>query len=42
VNVGFYDWSGAGDLTTRARIRVSSLTRPDLTRISPSFTISAR
>jgi choice-of-anchor B domain-containing protein len=41
-NVGFYDWTGAGGLTARARVRVSSLTRPDLTRISPNFTIGTR
>ena len=41
-DVGFYDWTGVGDLTTRARIRISSLTNPQLTQISPSFSIVAR
>ena len=41
-DIGFYDWTGVGDLTTRARIRVSSLTNPQLTQISPSFSIVAR
>jgi hypothetical protein len=38
-NVGFYDWTGSGDLTSRARIRVKSRTRPDLTVTSSSFSI---
>jgi choice-of-anchor B domain-containing protein len=38
-NVGFYDWTGSGDVTTRARVRVTSLARPDLTQTSPAFTI---
>jgi choice-of-anchor B domain-containing protein len=38
-NVGFYDWTGAGPVTSRARIRVSSVMRPELTRTSPSFAI---
>ena len=38
-NVGFYDWTGAGELTSRARIRVSSRTRPQLTQTSPAFSI---
>ena len=41
-NVGFYDWTGMGGLTVRARIRVSSVKRPELTQTSPSFTISTR
>jgi choice-of-anchor B domain-containing protein len=41
-NVGFYDWTGIGPATLRARIRVSSLTRPELTQTSPSFAIVAR
>ena len=41
-NVGFYDWTGTGPVTPRARIRVSSLTRPELAEISPSFPIAAR
>ena len=31
-NVGFYDWTGNGDETSRARIRVSSVTRPSSPR----------
>jgi hypothetical protein len=38
-NVGFYDWTGSGELTSRARIRVTSVTRPDLTQTSPGFAI---
>ncbi|HEY7184981.1 MAG TPA: choice-of-anchor B family protein [Vicinamibacterales bacterium] len=38
-NVGFYDWTGAGDVTTRARIRVRSLSDARLTQTSPSFSI---
>jgi hypothetical protein len=41
-NVGFYDWTGVGTITTRARIRVSSLTNPQLTQTSPVFSIVAR
>jgi len=41
-NVGFYDWTGMGGLTASARIRVSSVKRPQLTQTSPSFTISTR
>jgi choice-of-anchor B domain-containing protein len=41
-NVGFYDWTGTGGLTARARIRVISLTRPELTQTSPTFTIATR
>ena len=41
-NVGFYDWTGMGGLTARARIRVSSVKQPDLTQTSPSLTISTR
>jgi choice-of-anchor B domain-containing protein len=41
-NVGFYDWTGIGDATSRAKIRVSSLTRPELTQTSPSFAIAGR
>ena len=38
-NVGFYDWTGAGQVTSRARIRVSSRARPELTQTSPPFAI---
>jgi hypothetical protein len=41
-NVGFYDWTGAGDITARARVRITSLKRPDLTQSSSSFPISTR
>lgn len=41
-NVGFYDWTGAGAVTSRARIRVSSLTDPELTETSPGFAIITR
>jgi len=41
-NVGFYDWTGTGGLTARARIRVTSLTRPALTQTSPAFSIATR
>jgi choice-of-anchor B domain-containing protein len=41
-NVGFYDWTGVGDVTSAARIRVSSVTRPELTETSPSFLIGGR
>ncbi len=39
-NVGFYDWTGVGDLTASARIRVTSVSRPELTQTSPSFVIA--
>jgi choice-of-anchor B domain-containing protein len=38
-NVGFYDWTGAGPTTSRARIRVTSLARPELTQTSPPFAL---
>jgi hypothetical protein len=38
-NVGFYDWTGSGDVTARARIRVTSRARPELTQTSPSFAV---
>ena len=41
-NVGFYDWTGAGEITSRARVRVSSRTRPELTQTSPVFSIVDR
>ena len=41
-NVGFYDWTGGGVVSSRARIRVTSLTNPALTQTSPSFSILAR
>jgi hypothetical protein len=41
-NVGFYDWTGTGLISSRARIRVTSLADPTLTQTSPSFSILAR
>jgi choice-of-anchor B domain-containing protein len=41
-NVGFYDWTGTGPETSRAKVRVTSAIRPDLTRTSSSFSIVAR
>jgi hypothetical protein len=41
-NVGFFDWTGVGATTARARIRVTSLANPDLTQTSPAFSIVAR
>jgi hypothetical protein len=41
-NVGFYEWTGSGAVTSRARIRVTSLTNPALSHISHSFSILAR
>jgi hypothetical protein len=41
-NVGFYDWTGVGEITSRARVRVSSRTRPELTQTSPAFSIVDR
>jgi choice-of-anchor B domain-containing protein len=41
-NVGFYDWTGVGEVTSRARIRISSRTRPQLSQTSPAFSIVDR
>ena len=41
-NVGFYDWTGEGEETFRARIRVTSVARLDLTQTSPVFSIIGR
>jgi hypothetical protein len=38
-NVGFYDWTGTGDATLQARIRVTSVARPELSQTSPAFSI---
>ena len=38
-NVGFFDWTGNGPSTSQARIRVTSLTRPELTETSSPFSI---
>jgi hypothetical protein len=40
-NVGFYDWTGVGEETSRARIRVTSIAKPELTQTSPTFSITA-
>jgi choice-of-anchor B domain-containing protein len=41
-NLGFYDWTGVGETTFRAKIRVTSVTRPELTQTSPGFSIAVR
>jgi hypothetical protein len=41
-NVGFFDWTGIGTNTSSARIRVSSVSNPQLTQTSPAFSIVAR
>ncbi len=41
-NVGFFDWTGVGASTSSARIRVSSVSNPQLTQTSPAFSIAAR
>ena len=41
-NVGFYDWTGTGVLTSGAKIRVTSLVNPEITATSPRFAISTR
>ncbi len=41
-NVGFYDWTGTGAVSSRARIRVTSVTNPALTQTSASFSIVFR
>ena len=41
-NLGYYDWTGDGEETFRARIRVTSVARPELTQTSPSFPIVGR
>jgi hypothetical protein len=38
-NTGFYDWTGTGTVSSRAKIRVTSVTNPALTQTSPSFSI---
>jgi choice-of-anchor B domain-containing protein len=38
-NSGFYDWTGGGVVSSRAKIRVTSVTKPELTQTSPSFSI---
>src|SRR5262249_31482100 len=41
-NTGFFDWAATATAPPRARIRVTSLARPTLVQVSPSFTIAAR
>jgi len=41
-NTGFFDWLATGPGTTRARIRVTSVDRPELTQTSEGFAIIAR
>ena len=41
-NTGFYDWTASGPFTTRARIRVSSVNRPEVAHTSPPFTIATQ
>jgi choice-of-anchor B domain-containing protein len=41
-NVGFYDWTGSGDVTSGAKIRVTSISRPELTQTSPTFSVARR
>ena len=41
-NVGFYDWTASGATTSRAKIRVTSVTNPALTQTSPTFSIVSR
>jgi choice-of-anchor B domain-containing protein len=41
-NVGFYDWTGSGLVTSRAKIRVTSTVDTALTQTSPTFSIVAR
>jgi choice-of-anchor B domain-containing protein len=39
-NLGFYDWTGSGPAAPRARVRVTSVARPELSATSPSFSIA--
>jgi choice-of-anchor B domain-containing protein len=43
-NTGFFDWTGTttGAPVTRARVRVTSVSRPDLSQTSADFTIANR
>jgi choice-of-anchor B domain-containing protein len=38
-NSGFYDWTGSGTVSSRAKIRITSVTNPELTQTSPGFSI---
>jgi len=42
TNTGFFDWTATGLETTRAKVRVTSVTQPELSRTSPTFTIRRR
>lgn len=39
-NTGFFDWTAAGAPTSRARIRITSVSRPELRQVSPDFSIT--
>ena len=41
-NTGFFDWLASGASTRRARVRVTSLDRPELSQTSPVFAVVAR
>jgi choice-of-anchor B domain-containing protein len=41
-NTGFFDWLATGPSTVRARLRVTSLERSELTQTSPGFAIITR
>jgi choice-of-anchor B domain-containing protein len=41
-NTGFFDWTAEGAPTTRARVRLTSVHRPDLGQTSPIFTVANR
>jgi choice-of-anchor B domain-containing protein len=41
-NTGFFDWTAAGAPTGRARIRITSVSRPDVRQTSPDFSIVNR
>jgi choice-of-anchor B domain-containing protein len=38
-NTGFFDWTGSGVVSSRARVRVTSVANPALTQTSSSFSI---
>jgi choice-of-anchor B domain-containing protein len=41
-NIGFYDWTGVDAVTSRAKIRLTSVSNPSLTQTSSSFSIVVR
>jgi hypothetical protein len=41
-NTGLFDWTAAGAVSDRARIRVTSVSRRDLSQTSPAFAIANR